>query len=205
MTDPVRTIVVVTDPMCSWCWGMTSAVEEAIARLSGEVGFDLMLGGINTHGTLPVGAYGKRYMMKLWREVHATTGQSFGYQLPETYVHNSTLPCRAVEAVRAHTGRPPFGYLHRLQSRFFVDGSNINDLALLAETATEFGWDAEVVTDGVARDDVCAQVSFQFDAASAYGTNALPALLMRDEGGTRLLAGGYLDSDMMCEIVSLTD
>ena len=74
---PVR-IVLVTDPMCSWCWGMADEFNEAMSTLQEGVEFDLLLGGINTHGTQPIGAYGRRYLMRLWREVADTTGQLSG-------------------------------------------------------------------------------------------------------------------------------
>ena len=45
-----------------------------------------------------------------WHEVQATTGQQFGFKLPDEFVYNSTLPCLAIQVVREHLGRPPFGY-----------------------------------------------------------------------------------------------
>ena len=108
-------VYVVTDPMCSWCWGMAGAVEEAAHVLRDEVTFELLLGGINTHGTQPIGEFGRRHLMKLWQEVHATTGQPFGFRLPDEFIYNSTLPCVAVEALRRRSGVAPFGFLHRLQ------------------------------------------------------------------------------------------
>jgi putative protein-disulfide isomerase len=194
-------VIVVTDPLCSWCWGISAAVEEAAARLTGEVTFDLLLGGINIHGTQPVGAYGRRYLAHIWREVEATTGQRFAYAVPDGMIYNSVLPCLAIAAVRRATGRAPFGFLHRLQQLFFAQGVNTNDAALLLRTAEEFGVPAAALREGLDDPLLRGSLQVEFDAARGYGTQALPSLLFDRCGERRLLAGGYADADTVESMV----
>ena len=194
-------VLVVTDPLCSWCWGMSAAVEMAADRLAQEVTFDFLLGGINLHAANPIGDFGRRQLSKIWRDVQATTGQPFGYQLPEGMVYNSLLPCKAIHAVRRHLNKPPFGYLHRLQQSLFVDGCDINDLGVLASLAEEFGCPADVVIKGVASAEIAQILQREFDTARGYGTNALPSVLVEREGQRSLLAGGYADADTLVEMV----
>jgi putative protein-disulfide isomerase len=202
---PVRSdaprLLVVTDPMCSWCWGMSAAVEQAAEALLGEVAFDLVLGGINTQSTQPVGDYGRRYLMHIWREVEATTGQPFAFRVADGLIYNSTRACLAVAAVRRALGRPPFGYLHRLQQLMFAEGRNIGDPKLLARTAEAFDVPAAVVRAGF--DDEALQEALQreFAAARCYGTQALPNLVLERNGRRRLLAGGYVDAGMLASLV----
>ena len=201
-------LYVVTDPLCSWCWGMSRAVEDAQHQLRDEVRFDVLLGGINTHGTQNIGEFGRRHLMKIWQEVHATTGQPFGFRLPDVLIYNSTMPCVAVEAVRTLIGAPPFGYLHRLQALFFVEGVNINDREVLIQVAGEFGVEAREFEPLLDSERTQALVQFQFETSRAFGTNALPSLLWEEEGGERtLFAGGYVDADMLTELARarLTD
>ncbi|MEZ5557479.1 MAG: hypothetical protein R3E86_02925 [Pseudomonadales bacterium] len=180
---------------------MSEAVEEAASRLRGEVAFDLLLGGVNTHATQPVGDYGRRLLLHIWREVHATTGARFGFRVPDGIVYNSTLPCLAVLAVRQALGRPPFGYLHRLQQLFFQEGCNVNDLEVLCRTATEFEVAAGHVRRAVSDADLLAKLQAEFDSARVYGTSALPSVLVEVSGERSLLAGGYLDADMLVALV----
>jgi putative protein-disulfide isomerase len=161
-----------------------------------------MLGGINTHGTQPIGDYGRRFLMKLWREVAQTTGQKFGFKLPDEYVHNSSLACRAIEVVRDCVGEPPFDYLHELQQRFFVDGENINDIELLSELAEPYGVEVGTLTDKVGQVTIVERVKFQFDHAGAFGTNALPSLLIEKNDKLQLLAGGFVDAEMLRELLA---
>lgn len=194
---PDLRVLIVTDPMCSWCWGMSPAVEEAAVELRDEVEFDFLLGGINTHGTQPLGEFGERHLLQIWREVRSTTGQDFGFRLPEQFVYNSTLPCLAVEAVRRFMQRPPFGYLHRLQQCLFVQGRNINDRLLLGQVALEFGLRRSEFDASLEDQELRDIVSAQFVSSRVYGTNALPSVLVENSAERRLLLGGYADAAML--------
>jgi putative protein-disulfide isomerase len=180
---------------------MAQAVETAVGRLEGEVEFDFLLGGINVHGTQPIGEYGRRLLMRIWRDVQETTGQSFGFRLPDVFVYNSTAACMAVEAVRRLSGRAPFGYLHRLQQLFFVEGRDINDRDLLAGIARDFDCDRVAFVALLEDPAVAAHVRDEFAGARRYGTNALPNVLWEGTQGRELLAGGYADAEMLVELV----
>ena len=195
------TVLIVTDPMCSWCWGMSAAVETAAHELADDVTFDLLLGGINLHATQPIGEFGRRHLMKLWQDVHETTGQPFGFQLPDGFIYNSRLPCLAVEALRRRTGSAPFGFLHRLQQCLFSEGRNITSAEVLDWVAQEFGWRAGELAAEL-DDPVLGELTeVQFEGSRRYGTNALPNVLIEQGGERRLLFGGYADARMMVDLV----
>ena len=198
----MKRLVFVTDPMCSWWWGMANEFRKARAELDHLVEFDLMLGGINTHGSQPIGDYGRRFLMRLWREVADTTGQQFGFELPQEYVHNSVTACLAVEAVRQVNGVAPFDYLHTLQEQFFLRGRNITDIALLADLAEPFGVAENLLREMVQDPVILERVRFQFENAGAFGTNALPSLLIERDGALTLFAGGYMDASMLGELLA---
>lgn len=181
---------------------MSAAVEEAAHELQGEVEFDLLLGGINTHATQPIGEFGRRHLLKLWHEVHDTTGQAFGFRLPDPFVYNSTLPCIAIEALRRRNdGVAPFGFLHRLQQCLFEEGRNINSAEVLDWVAQEFGWEPGELGAELDDLDLLGRARAQFESSRRYGTNALPNVVAEDAGARRLLFGGYVDSAMMVELV----
>lgn len=180
---------------------MSAAVEEAAHRLSGQVRFELLLGGINTHASQPIGDFGRRHLMRLWQEVEATTGAAFGYRLPDPFVYNSTLPCVAIEAVRRRAGMAPFGFLHRLQQCLFEEGRDIASAEVLDWVAREFGWAPGEIIAELEDTTLREQLRTQFEGSRTYGTNALPNVLIETAGARRLLFGGYADSDMMVQLI----
>ncbi len=195
-------VVVVTDPLCSWCWGMARQTELAMTNLARKVDFDLLLGGVNLHATQHIGDYGKRLLFHIWREVEATTGQPFGYKLPDDLVYNSTLPAMAVRGYARHNPVRTFEFLHHLQERFFVHGENINQLALLLESAQSFDWDEAAFDAAMRSSRLKAIVRWEFENARQYGTSALPNVLLEQQGRRRLLAGGYLDAQMLEDLLA---
>jgi putative protein-disulfide isomerase len=180
---------------------MADEFRKARSELAHRAEFDLMLGGINTHGTQPIGDYGRRFLMRLWREVADTTGVHFGFALPDEYVHNSVSACLAVEAVRQITETVPFDYLHALQEQFFVHGRDITDIELLAAQAANFGVPEAELRETVRDPVILERVRFQFENAGAFGTNALPSLLIERDGALTLFAGGYMDASMLDELL----
>ncbi len=180
---------------------MTPQIEMAAQQLSGRVEFGLLMGGINTHGTQPIGDYGKRHLFKLWNEVQATTSQNFGFKLPESFTYNSTLPCIAVVAMSRWQGKPAFDYLHRLQRLFFLEGLDINERVLLAQAAQDCGWTGDGMVAALSDLNLREAAQFEFDTSRSFGTNALPSVLWEESGNRVLLAGGYLDSDTLVELV----
>ena len=195
------TVILVTDPMCSWCWGMADEFEQARARLSSQVKFDLLLGGINTHGTQPIGDYGRRFLMRLWKEVAETTGQTFGFKLPDEYIHNSARTCLALEAARSVEGVVPFEFLHDLQRAFFVEGLDITQETVIMASAERVGIEPEALIQEMEQPKHLESIRFQFEAAGGFGTQALPSLVKEQDGVHTLLAGGYVDANMLETII----
>ena len=166
--------------------------------LKGRATFELMLGGINPDGTQPIGDYGRRFLMRLWQDVQATTGQEFGYQLPDEYVHNSTRTCVAIEAFRQISEVSPFEYLESLQQLFFMQAKNVTEEVVLFEAAHAFDVDPEELSRVMQTPAILERVRFQFNNAQTFGTQALPNLLIEGEDGAlRLFGGGYMDAAMI--------
>jgi putative protein-disulfide isomerase len=195
------TVLFVTDPLCSWCWGMADAIETVRREMTRDFDFDLILGGINIDSTQPVGSYGRRLMRRLWQDVAATTGQAFGEMPTVAYVHNSVPVCLALEHLRVVRSEPPFDALHELQRRFFTAGENTTDpdflLGFLRHAGAHPDSFDQLVADGALQE----RLRFQFSMARGFGTEAMPSVLLRRGTDTRLIAGGYLDAQMLEEVI----
>ena len=189
-----RRVLLVSDPLCSWCWAFTPEFEGSMRALHGRVDFDLLLGGINLGASHPLGDAAQARFDRLWRQVTETTGQTFSHRLPPAFVYNSTRACVALHAFRALTGAPPFTFLHVLQERFFAHGEDVTAPELLAEVANELGVARDRFATACADPLIEARTQQEFAESKRYGTNALPSVLVEDANGRRLFAGGWMST-----------
>ena len=194
-------IVIVSDPLCSWCWGMSAAIDAARRVLEPRVRFDLLLGGINIAASAPLGDAARARLARLWREVEVVTGQPFAAAPSAApFVYNSTSLCATLEAARGIDGAPPFALLARLQRAFFAAGEDVTSDAVLSRVLTELGHEPNEIARRAASSEIRERTAAQFIAAHSYGTNAMPSVLV-DDGKRRLLAGGYLDAPTLIATV----
>lgn len=194
----------VTDPLCSWCWGMANDVAQLRAALAGRVDFDLMLGGINVEAVTPLNDALLPRFQGIWQRVSEMTGQTFGMRFPAggTFVYNSLPVCRALLAVRGLTQRPPFAYLHALQEAFFLharDTTNADGLTALAVVSE--GVSPAAFRTAYGTPALADQLEAEMRVARGYGTAALPSVLVEAGGVRRLLAGGYASAAMLGQMV----
>ena len=188
-------VVFVTDPMCSWCWGMAADLEQTRRDAASAFDFDVLLGGINIASTQPITDFARTRLASIWRTVNEVTAARFGRGLPAgDFIYNSTRACVAVEAVRSILNAPPFDYLLRLQTRFFVDGLDVTRAELLRDEAAASGVDADAFDAAVALPQTLTRVRDGFALAKSYGTAALPSVLLEIGTARRLVAGGYVDA-----------
>jgi protein-disulfide isomerase-like protein with CxxC motif len=103
--------------------------------------------------------------------------------------------------LRRKTGRAPFGFLHRLQQCLFEEGRDIATAPVLDWVAGEFGWQAGELVAELEDPELGRLAEVQFESSRQYGTNALPNVLIEQEGRRRLLFGGYADSEMMVSLI----
>jgi putative protein-disulfide isomerase len=192
-----KRVLLVSDPLCSWCWAFTPEYEAAMRVLEKRVAFDLLLGGINLGASLPLGDAAQARFDRLWKQVAETTGQKFSHRLPTAFVYNSTRACIALHAFRSLTGTPPFQFLHVLQERFFAHGEDVTAPGLLADVAVELGVPRAAFTDACADPLIEAKTLEEFAESKRYGTNALPSVLVEDGNGRRLFAGGWMSAAQM--------
>jgi putative protein-disulfide isomerase len=195
-------VIFVTDPMCSWCWGMAPDIERARRDGAAEFDFDCVLGGINVGSSRPVSDFARARLADVWRRVVSVTQAEFGEGLPRgDFVYNSVPACLAVEAMRELEGAAPFDFLHRLQTRFFVDGVDVGKESVLMREAVAAGANAERFAAAFQAPATMARVRAGFEIAKAFGTSALPSVQIEIDGKRGLVAGGYVDSPTLLESV----
>lgn len=185
-------VLFVTDPLCSWCWGTLPQIEAAREALSGEVEFDLVMAGLQVGSPQGLAEYNRWQLATLWREVRAVTGQTLSGQIPANFIYHSEVACRAVEIARQQQGAPPWEFFHRLQAAFYVDGLDINSAEVLAPL---LGLPRSQVEQMLAEPRYVELARFNFERAKSLSANALPAVYLND----RLVCGGYVTTGQLIQ------
>ena len=194
----MKRVLIVSDPLCSWCWAFAPQYERAMHTLVDRVEFDLLLGGINVGAAHPLGDAAQARFDSLWKQVAEVTGQRFSHRLPAPpFVYNSTRACVALHAARIVTGKPSFDYLHALQARFFLNGEDVTAPELLVEVANDIGVARAPFMQAFTDPGVEAVAREEFAESKRYGTNALPSVLVDDGNVRRLFAGGWMSAEQL--------
>ena len=86
------------DPMCSWCWGFSSVIEDIKDHYDEHLNIALMLGGLRPGTTEAISDESRAEILHHWHQVHELTGQSFFFDgaLPAGFVYDTEPPSRAV-------------------------------------------------------------------------------------------------------------
>ncbi len=181
---------------------MAPEIERARRDGAAEFDFDCLLGGINVGSTHPVSDFARARLADVWRRVVSVTQARFGEGLPGgDFVYNSVPACVAVEAMREVGDAPPFDFLHRLQTRFFVDGVDVGNESVLAREAVAAGANEARFLAAFRSPTTMARVRAGFEVAKAFGTTALPSVQVAVAGKRGLVAGGYVDAPTLLESV----
>lgn len=182
--------LLVTDPLCSWCWGTLPEIDAAREELAGEVEFDLIMGGLQVGGPQGLAQHNRQQLLTLWREVRAVTGQVLSDRIPVGFVYHSEIACRAVEIARHRSNAPPWDFFHKLQAAFYVDGLDINRADVLAGLLQ---LPEEEVAALLSDPAYIEAARSNFDVAKSLSANALPAIYLEN----RLVCGGYVTAPQL--------
>src|SRR5690606_34230299 len=97
-------VVYFGDPMCSWCWGISSQIER-LRRwcLAENISFRLVMGGLRAGGGDAWDRRFRDFLRHHWQEVAGLTGQTFNTGLldAESFEYDTEPACRAVVTARS--------------------------------------------------------------------------------------------------------
>ncbi|MDO5102285.1 MAG: DsbA family protein [Lautropia sp.] len=217
------TLHYIGDPMCSWCWGIAPAVDEAASWcLTHGIGFEITVGGLRMGGGQPWNDAFKIFLRREWMRIASVTGQPFGYTLLDAAdFHYDTEPaCRAIvcvqQMVATHTGsghlQPlatdtllPLHFMAVVQRKFYFEGRDPKQLDFYADICPSLGLDftrfSALFTSNEAK-----QATWQaVERCRRWGVEAFPTLLIERDGHLQTLSQGYTTAERIIEALSAFD
>ncbi|NDW03464.1 DsbA family protein [Jiella pacifica] len=199
-------LVYFADPMCSWCWGFSPAID-AIARSHPDLPIRLVLGGLRPFTETPMDEQAKAKTRQHWQHVEAASGQPFDYGFfdRESFVYDTEPAARAVVAARRLDAGHAFPLNRRIAHAFYAENRDVTDPNVLISLAAEEGLEAEafaaVLNDDATREETLAD----FAVSQASGVTGFPTLVAGPAAENRAdyvaVAIGFRQTEAVLEAV----
>jgi putative protein-disulfide isomerase len=199
-------LILVADPMCSWCYGFGKEVTE-LQQAVPELELQVVVGGLRPGETAVMPKHQRMARLEHWNRVEAASGLPFNreaFLANDNLVYDTEPACRAVVTARqlAPTA-DQLVILRTIQRAFYVDGRDITKGEVLANvvagalsklgvatTPDEFlkAWQSA---------DAVAETRHDFLQARRWGISSFPSLLLEDGEKLYSLAPGYIDAKQL--------
>ena len=190
-------LLYVTDPLCLWCYGISSIVEQLYQELPSNLITETINGGL-----FP-GAQAKKcdksfrdYLQNASLHVTKLSGKEFSplfWQLLATpgFSYDTQPSARASVAVKKLIDdKAMLEFMHTLQNAFFVEGKNVMQASTLAALAEPFGISQQDFLRFYLSDECLNLTKQEYAEAKQLGVQGFPALLyLNGRQGYKLSAG----------------
>jgi len=190
-----HTLIYVADPMCSWCWGFSPALEEIRRLYQGRVTFQLMLGGLRPGNTERFDESRRAYILRHWHAVHERTGQpfNFDFQMGSTFTYDTEPASRATVVTRQFSPGKEWDFLKRVQEAFYVQNADVTQSEVLEELAVSLGMEASQFGQAFQDSHTKKLLWEEFDQSRQLSVSGFPTLLGRKGQSVSVLMHGYQD------------
>ena len=182
------------DPMCSWCWGFSPAIDVLRDAYRDRMKIALVLGGLRPGEITPMTPAAREDILHHWHDVHTRTAQPFQFEdaLPDGFVYDTEPASRAVVAVSSIEPTLIFPLFQAIQHAFYAQGRDVTQAEVLAELATELGVDGTAFLELFNSDAARAKTQAHFQQARKAGVKGFPTLIIQRDMQLHPISNGCL-------------
>ena len=190
-------LLYVTDPLCLWCYGISSIIEEFYQELPSELVTETINGGLfpGTKAKICDKSF-RDYLKNASLHVTKLSGKEFSplfWQLLATpgFAYDTEPSAKATVTMKKLAGeKSMMQFMHALQHAFFVEGKNVMQAEVLATLAKPFGISKQDFLDFYLSDECVNLTKQEYAEASQLGVQGFPAILyLYGRQGFNLAAG----------------
>ena len=184
MTAPTKELILVADPMCSWCWGFAPAMAAIRREFGDTVGLSLIVGGLRPGTTEAMTDGMKGEIRHHWEHVNEASKQPFDFDFFERdgFVYDTEPACRAAVTVRGIKPEAAFDFLETLHRAFYAQNKDVTNIDVLAALAADTGVDPEHFRTVFASNEAREQTANDFAYARSLGVTGFPTIVAREPG-----------------------
>ncbi len=198
------------DTMCSWCYGFAEELSE-LAKSNSNIPLKVVNGGLRPHGTTKNGdvvpEFGNQVMRDFlrhhWEEVNKRSGQPFSYSILEDneFIYDTEPAARACVVAREMNPDIEFEFFKAVQSAFYTQGKNTNELATYLPIASKFGLDIDEFQQKFNSDEIKHSTRADFQLSANLGIKGFPSLVLKKGKEFFLIANGYNEAKNIQPII----
>jgi putative protein-disulfide isomerase len=197
-------IIYVGDPMCSWCWGISPALHQLRASaLEHNIPYNIVVGGLRPGGGDEWNENFRDFLKHHWEEVHARSGQPFGYDLfqRDTFNYDTEPSCRAVVAARKMKPEVEARFFEMVQHYFYVKNEDPKELSFYQPICEELGLDFQQFSELFESEAIKKATMAEFQLNRQWGIRGYPTVLIRKGEQLYAIARGFSTYEQMWQSV----
>ncbi len=198
-----KTLLYITDPMCSWCWGFSPVMEQIIETYRDHLPLQILVGGLRPGNTERFDDSRRDYILGHWHTVHERTGQPFDFtfQMGPDFTYNTEPASRALLIVRDLSPSQTFPFLKVLQKAFYVYNQDVTKEEILMELASSYVDEPHQFLERFHSTHTKQEVWKEFDYCRQLGVEGFPTLLGKEGEHLTPISHGYQPIEILAPII----
>ena len=195
-------LLYIADPLCSWCYGFAPEITKVMNDFS-HFDLELVMGGLRPYGSETMDTL-KDFLKGHWEHVQERSEMPFNFAILEnaSFVYDTEPPCRAVVAVRTIDRELSFAFFKKIQTAFYADNLNTNEVSTYLPIVKELGID-EVLFQALFFDnDTRKRTAADFERSRTLGINGFPSVILQNHEQLTLIARGYIQAEVLIARIS---
>ncbi len=198
MSQTTPTLIYIGDPMCSWCYGFSPELSEAIEKLDNKVEVRIVMGGLRPYNTEKINGM-KDFLKEHWEHVHEASNQAFNYSIldDDEFVYDTEPPSRAIIAVRQLHPQVELSFFHDVQAMFYAQNKHTHIAANYYPLLDKYNIDRVSFTTAFESDALKQLTRADFAEAQEMGVRGFPSVVLFQDGKYTLISNGYTKADQL--------
>ena len=195
----------VHDPMCSWCWGFSRALNELLENLPKDIEVCRLLGGLAADSDVPMPDSMQQYIKSNWSRIEdRIPGVKFNFDFWSKCIpRRSTYPaCRAVIAARQQGEENDVKMTKAIQNAYYQEARNPSDESILIELALELNLSIDDFKQDLISNEIEDKLMQEINLTRELYAESYPNLVLKTASESISIPIDYNNSQTMLDLIN---
>lgn len=198
-------LIYFSDPMCSWCYGFSSVIEDVVRAYGAALPVRVVMGGLRPGTTTPMKPEARREIAGHWTHVHEASGLPFDPAVLERegFVYDTDPAARAVVIARRESQELALRFLGATQRAFYAENRDVTSADTLGDIASDFGLDRSAFLEAWASEDAKKETWSDYALSQRAGVTGFPTLVggPNEHGVYGVVTRGYAPGEQVLDVI----